>query len=67
MDAVCHRFYPTCTTVTLPRNLLKVLQKSKYEDRYFVLRNMQITFFFRLWAYGMEMNVEKAKVMRTSR
>jgi hypothetical protein len=39
-DAVCNRFYSSYPAVNLPRNLLQVLQTSKY----LAMRNMQITF-----------------------
>ena len=36
-DAVCHRFYSTCTGRTLPTGLLKGLETSKWEKKEFAL------------------------------
>ena len=38
-DAVCHRFYSTCTGSTLTTRLLKGLETSKWENKEFALCN----------------------------
>ena len=36
-DAVCHRFYSTCTGRTVPTRLLKGLETSKWKNKEFAL------------------------------
>ena len=77
----CYQFCSTCTVNALPRKLWKGLETSKYEGKSFTLwddlvllakekmglRNMIDKLTENGRCYGMEMNVEKTKVMRISR
>jgi hypothetical protein len=82
-DAVCHHFCSTCTANALPRKLWKGVETSNQRANHShlkhvddlvllakeekVLQNMIDKLNEIEGCYGMEMNVEKTKVMRISR
>ena len=82
-DAVCHQFCSTCTVNDLPRKLWMGLETSTSEGKLFILKcaddlvlmakeemvlQGMIDKLIEIGScYGMEMNVDKTKVMRISR
>jgi hypothetical protein len=65
-DAVCLQFYSTSTANALPRKLLKGLEASKQEDNCCGFRRNRTAGLDVGRCYGMEINVEKTKVISTS-